>query len=70
MALKQHLAEDETDEREAISNYGERQEEAREHPALKSALRGIQSDERRHARTLKAHRTRLSRSNAGRKTGR
>lgn len=66
LILKKHLKEDEVDEREAISNYGARQEEAREHPKLKSMLKGIQSDERKHQKKLKRaiHPTFMGKKNA------
>lgn len=70
MSLKQHLREDEADESRDVKKYGERAEEAAEHPQTRSMLKGIQSDEKRHNRTLAKHRVRISRQSSDRKSGR
>lgn len=57
--LKRHLKEDETDEKGDIKKYGMRAEEAKEHPGMKSQLRGIQSDEKGHNKKIKLLRGRL-----------
>lgn len=57
--LKRHLKEDEADEKGDIKKYGMRSEEAKEHPGMKSQLRGVQSDERKHSKKMQSMRGRL-----------
>lgn len=50
--LRKHLKEDEEDEDEAISSYGKRAKEAKEHPKLKNMLSNIRLDEKSHKKMI------------------